>query len=328
MIPKNIAAVAGIVCILLASIACDEPTKQAQKILMDQGVILLQPARDYVKPGGLVVLPSHGRPSYLDPYDDMGSQPGNYVDFKAIVMGQTKNQVTGLGVALSAIGKLLPMPVALTYSGQQQITLSQITSGGQRLLTPMVSALIKRNATAGALHGQIAQNNRVFVVQEVYTAKALSLTTADKTELQVSYSSAGSLRECTLPSANASTGSGNAPEQKASTSADATTNQNKGAPVGTTPAKGNAITSTPNPASLGVAVGFCRAGSATLTLHSENSFPFAVRLNEIVSTPGGLDIKYGSFKFPGTLGDSDVERATAVISNTNSVLNELTHAQH
>jgi hypothetical protein len=77
--------VAAVVIVVFAGIilvSCDDPEQAAMKVFTDQGLVLLRPARDYVKVGGIVVLPKNGQPEYLDPYNDVSSNPKNYVDFK------------------------------------------------------------------------------------------------------------------------------------------------------------------------------------------------------------------------------------------------------
>jgi hypothetical protein len=61
-----------------------------------------------------------------------------------------------------------------------------------------------------------------------------------------------------------------------------------------------------------------------MTLKSDKPIPFAVRLNEVVLNAGGdLEIKYGTFKFPSSLGESDVEKQTAFLDSTNMPLTGL-----
>ncbi len=61
----------------------------------------------------------------------------------------------------------------------------------------------------------------------------------------------------------------------------------------------------------------------------ETAIPIAVRLNEIESTAGGLRVKTGIFHFPPTtLGNADVEQATAFIDQSDPVLAGLVHGHH
>jgi hypothetical protein len=354
---------AASLCILL--VGCDDPLKETQKIFGAQGLVLLAPARDYIKPGGLVVLPSNGGPVYLDPFDpDIAGQNGNYVEFKSIIAAQAKNQVTGLDVALSAISTVIPLPAKLSFQKGQQVKLAQIDTAGQRILTGTVLQLLKRKATGDALRGQLAQKNRAFVVQEIYTARSISMSSASNAALDVSYGGAGKVPDCTLPSTDgkgktdpatkdATKGATDATKGATdATKADATkgaTDATKAATdkTGKTPATtaktdaktdtGTAKDATAKDAKdtaksvadaagsgLSASLGFCHAGTATLTLQSDSLIPIAVRLNEIVQVPGGLDVKYGQFKFPNSLGASDVEKFTA----TNVTLPRLTHGKH
>ena len=76
--------------------------------------------------------PKKGQPEYLDPYNDVSSDPKNYVDFKAIILDQTKNETTGLEAALSGVTSLMPLSAKLAYKGGQTVKLSQIHTGGRR----------------------------------------------------------------------------------------------------------------------------------------------------------------------------------------------------
>ena len=57
----------------------------------------------------------------------------------------------------------------------------------------------------------------------------------------------------------------------------------------------------------------CMSGDYSLTFTSPAYIPFAVRLVEVQLSAGVPTIKYGTFKFPSSLGSSDTERMTAVL---------------
>src|SRR5579862_5598831 len=128
--------------------ACD-PQQQAMKIFTDQGLVLLQPARSYIQPKGIVILPKKGRPKYYDPLDtDLKTDDGTEIsNFSAIVAQQTKNQSSALDIALGLLGKLIKIPAGLKYDGSQTVTLDQIDAGGSRLATTKMLALLKEANT-------------------------------------------------------------------------------------------------------------------------------------------------------------------------------------
>ena len=315
----------------IAVVSCDDPQQAAMKIFTSQGLVLLEPARDYIKPGGLVVLPSKGRPDYLDPLDDLGTDAGTQVNFKSIIEGQKQDTSTALDVALGLIGKLIKVPAGLKYDGGQTVELDQISSGGERLLSPKVLALLQKPATSGFLKSQLGARNRTFIVQEIYTATSLSLKTTSNKALDVTYGTGGNLPDCS--SASPSSSDGKSSSQKPSSGGTAT-----GSPTtGTNNASSNDQPSTKNGNSStggsgnksgkttgnsqGISVGACKNTQYELTLKSDAAIPFAVRLNEVVVDKGGdLQIKYGSFKFPSDLGSSEVEKQTALIDQNNSPL--------
>src|SRR5580692_2845246 len=105
--------------------ACD-PQQQAMKIFTDQGLVLLQPARSYIKPQGIVILPKKGKPKYYDPLDDIGTDDGTELSFTAILLQETKNQSSALDISLGLLGKLIKIPAGLKYNGSQTVTLDQI----------------------------------------------------------------------------------------------------------------------------------------------------------------------------------------------------------
>lgn len=291
---------------MVFTVGCKDPITEAQALFDKQGLVLLQPARDYIKPGGLVVLPPHGKPSYLDPYDKIDSQSGTLADFKAIVESQSSSNAVGFGAAVSGIGSI--MPISFGFDKKRLVNLKQIDSGGSRMTSPMVSSLIKMDATKGVLTSQINQNanNRVFVVQEVYTAKSLTFTSQDQLDLQASYGAKNSpVKDCKLLSSGTGTGT----EITKTGTGTETTKTGTGTGTGT---------------GLGASLNVCRAATNSLALVSDAPIPFAVRLNEIVLTGSGLDIKYAGFKFPKSLGDSNDEKATIVVDP----LKDLIHVKH
>lgn len=330
--------------VVVTLISCD-PEKDALAVFTHQGLVLLRPARDYIKVAGIVVLPAHGSPEYLDPVDDVSSDPTNYVDFKAVILGQTKTQSTAFEAALSGLTSLMPLSAKLKYKGGQTVQLSQIDTGGRRIPTTTVSSLLKEK-TGDQLRSLLKPPNkyRVFVVQEVYSGKSITLKTASDQSLDVSYGDGSSLPDC-----SSSTGSGSSADKSGSAGSPSQTSSGNGATPSNTAKKGTpsasaktvsgtqtssgggatpsntgknaapagakAVPGTGSSSGPSVSLGTCRNGNFALTLQTQDSIPFAVRLNEIVLSDGVLNVKFGDFKFPpNSLGSGEeVEKATAVL---------------
>lgn len=345
--------------VLLTGQTCRDPQTEAMKIFTDQGLVLLEPARDYVKPGGLVVLSKNGHPDYIDPLDDLGTESGTEVNFKAYIEGQTKNRSTGLDFALALIGKIIKVPAGLKYSDGQVVQLGQVECGGQRLASTSVLSLLRKKATADFLKAQLVAHNRTFVVQEIYTAKSLSLKTSSNAAIDVSYGSTGSLPACSVtgsagtttgttdattttgPKSTSKTGTGGGKTESAgkegptaaTTSKQATGTAGSAVTAGatgttrtggTTATTGTAGTAAPG-GGQGISLGACRNSEFELTLNTTaDAIPFAVRLNEVVLNLGGdLEIKYGQFRLPSSLGSSDLEKQTAFVDQENTPLRDL-----
>jgi hypothetical protein len=317
---KAFSMVFVICAVAVVLLSCD-PEKDALGIFTHQGLVVLRPARDYIKVGGIVVLPKHGGPEYLDPYNDVSSDPTTYVDFKAVILGQTKNQATGLETALSGLTSVMPLSAKLGYKSGQTVQLSQIDTGGRRILTRTVNSLLKEKATGDELRSLLNEPGneyRAFVVQEVYTGKSITLKTDSNNSLDVSYGGGGSLPDCSSPkdsgSSTGKTGSaGRSPGKPTSTNdtkASSAAAKTLASPPSTKTTAGTGASSGPS-----VSLGACKSGDFALTLQSQDPIPFAVRLNEIILSNGVLSVKYGDFKFPPTsLGSGEeVEKATAVL---------------
>ncbi len=115
---------------------------------------------------------------------------------RAAIFAQKAAPSTGLNVALGMLGRIVSLPVGFTYSGARDVRLSQIESTGMRLPTGEVRALIRKKETADAIREQLAQGNRVFVVQEVYTGRSITLTSTTKTTIEATYGEQRSLPDC------------------------------------------------------------------------------------------------------------------------------------
>jgi hypothetical protein len=342
------------VCVLflaLGTSACLDPRKAILKLFTDQGLTLLQPARDYVAVGGLVVLAKQGRPAYLDSFDKLpaATDRNPVTNFKAILSGQNVDTKTGLDVAFSLAGSLVKLPLGLSAGKQQEVQLDQIDSSGDRLIPTAVATLVKQAATTAAIKQQLAvtKGNRVFMVQEVYRAKSLSVKSTIGANLQVTVGS-GTVRDCSTPAPDAAKKGEEADKKGAVAAPKGKDEPQKGQPKAADAAKnakdaddkgkgaadtvGKAVDKAADKAGddagakPGMAVGICRSGTATLTMKSDQLIPFAVRLVELKQqSDGTVAVQFTGFKLPGSLGGSDTEKITTVIDPANPVLTGLVH---
>jgi hypothetical protein len=312
----------GILCttaiLALLFTGCTLPS-DALKVFTDQGLIPLQPARDYVKVCGLVSLPPHGTAAYLDPADVLPTNPNTYINFSAVIEDEARGQTAAIDVALSAVAHIIPFAAQLQAKTNTQVHLGQINASGVRLNTNEVPTLIGKQSTNQRIRDELRNHNRVFIVQEVYTAKTLSVTAASGQTLDISYQGTGKLPDCgnTAPN-NGSDSPGNTPSDantKSSNAASAATGKSSASASATnTPTvRGNGITDMATPVLSGISVGACLNRTYQLSLNSNSAIPIAVRLNEVELDKGELRIKYSGFKFPHSLGGETVEKMTAVI---------------
>jgi len=177
---------------------CDDPQKEAARLFASQGLTVLEPARDYIALGGLFVVPKSGKASYLDPYDTLPGANGSATPFRAVVMQQSLNQSAGFGAAVGTLGGLVPIPAGLKFSDSKQVELAQIDANGTRYTSQMVAALIKKPSTGEAIQTQLLADpkNRIFIVQEIYTAKTLSLKSSNGTGLAAAVEGSATIPNC------------------------------------------------------------------------------------------------------------------------------------
>jgi hypothetical protein len=347
---------------VLAFCSCN-PQQEALKIFTAQGLTVLEPARDYVALGGIFVVPQHGAPAYLDPYDTLNGTDGTSTPFKSVIMQQSNGRSAGLKAAVGTLGGLVPIPAGLDFSATKQVQLAEIDASGSRYTSQMIAGLLKKPATSAAITAQLSGGNRIFVIQEIYTSKSLSVKSSSNDALGASVYGGTSIPKCSDGSqGGASTGGASAP--KGSTTAGSSTST----PTGTTPpAQGASSSSTqsasPSPrtstgtvkppasgaagtsagttassttgssgsgvGNVGISIGACWASSSTLSFQSATLIPFAVRLNEVIPGPGGLlQVKVTGFKLPNqALGSNDVQ-ATAFVDPNNPVIQNFGRQTH
>jgi len=303
---------AAMICLIVIVIGCDSIDKAAKKIMADQGLTLLQPARDYIALGGIVSLPNGSRPIYEDPYDLLPNDNGTYSSFNAIVSQNTKNQSIGIDAAIGSLGSYVALPVSISglVNHSSSVKLSQIDTGGTRYTTQKVAALLTRQATSDAIKADL-QAGRVFVIQEVYTATSFSITSANATSVAAAAGGSAPSPQCSTSSGTP--GSGN--------SGAAGSGGNSGAAAGNSGAAGsggNSGTAAGNSGagSAPMSLGFCWGGNSSLSFTTDRPIPFAVRLNEVQLGPGGvLQIKKTNFKLPlNTLGADNASNTATVPS--------------
>lgn len=330
--------ISGVCTLLLTS--CD-PQKDCLKLFTQQGLTVLKPARDYIALGGIFVIPQHGMPAYLDPYDSLPPTTGGPNPFHSVVMQQSSSNSVGLAAAVGTLGGLVPIPAGLKFSSSKQVQLDQIDASGTRYTSQMVSALIRMSATNQAITEQLTGGNRVFVIQELYTGKSLSVKSSSSDGLAAAVEGAASIPDCSSgktsnTAANTSDNNSTNPGSSSpATNPTSSTSSGKPASKALTPTSGTTTggaqsgaskqnsSSTP---SVGISVGACWTNAATLSFKSDSPIPFAVRLNEVVVGPGNvLQVKITNFKLPNTaLGAEDVA-ATALINPDDPVMGEITH---
>lgn len=326
---------------------CD-PQAAALKIFTQQGLTVLEPARDYIKLGGLFVIPKSGTPTYLDPFDSLAPTDGAASTFNATLLQQSTDNSSALDAAVGTLGSLVAIPAGLKFSHNTQVQLGQIDSSGTRFTSQQVAAMIKMPATREAIHGQLDQGNgnRLFIVQEIYMGKSLSVKSSSNTGLAAAVEGAASIPTCSSPSAsgakggtgaNGSTGSSGTTGAKAGTGTSGSTGNNNAKASGSTGSTGGTGNNAKAPgangaSSVGISVGACWSNTTTLSFKSDKDIPFAVRLNEVAvlakGPTGPLQIKVTGFKLPNThLGPADVS-ATALPSADNPILTALNHQLH
>src|ERR1700741_4366222 len=113
---------------VLVAQGCDA-TSAAMKVFRDQGLVVLKPARTYVRPGGLVSLKGHTA-RYRDAADPVPTDEKLATPFSATIMSETLNKATGFGAALSAIGSIVTAPLNLKFNASSRVSLAQIDASG------------------------------------------------------------------------------------------------------------------------------------------------------------------------------------------------------
>jgi len=336
--------------ILIAALClsgCLSPDQAILKIFTEQGLSLLEPARSYIALGGIFAVPKRGTSTYFDPYDTVPPDPGTSSNFNAIIAQQSANQSTGISAAISGLAKVIALPVGLSFDKTKTVKLAQIDSGGTRYSSQKIDALLAMPNTAKKLNSLLAANDgtRVYLVQELYTAKSISISTTDDTSLSASLGAAGKVATCSNGSTSGSNGSSSdgtktnqqggsgagqkAPPTNSSGAAKpASPAQNSGSQAKKQSSSGSSPTGSGG-SSEGASFSVCHDVDSSLSFTSTSDIPFAVRLNEIYIAPGKtLSVRVTDFKLPNTaLGTTDTKASTWIDPN-NPVVKNFRHGKH
>jgi hypothetical protein len=334
---RRLSASACAITVLLVSNvsarACN-PQSAALDMFYKQGLNLLRPARDYVKPGGMVFVTPDGVAEYEDPKDDVAPEPGNLIDFRAAILEETADSTAGFGLALGLAKAVVPLSLGAGLNSERHVSLGGIETTGKRLQSTALDTLLRQPNTLRAALDELPIN-RVFIVQEIYQATSVDLSASDKKSFSVTLNDGSAVAQCSskeAPKAEAAKPASNAPGQKQKEnekkSGDAPTQPSgkenkpedavkKGAETpsdtSTTPAAGV-------PKTTGAAA-FCMDGSYTLKLRATQPIPFAVRLAEVTKDGKSAVKRLRGRTVKITLGDRDEEIAADTL--TFSTVSEL-----
>jgi hypothetical protein len=326
-----VSAIALLLAILTIGLASCDAEKDALKLFSDQGLNLLRPARDYIRPGGMVFLVKGAPPEYDDPKDPVTPETGNLTDFKAVILAETKNKTGAFSAALSLAKSIIPTPLSFGAGAEssRDVKLKQIETTGQRLKTDPLDDLIKKPKTSQAAVSAIQGGKRVFIVQEIYKATSLDLQATDTKAMNIKFNDGSAPVNCkpstqpaqkdssgTPPSKQDNSGSGNAGKDTGSQGSGAATSKKpEGASGAASKSKvapqtgsaksgaGTADNSSQSGAStVSGAVGVCVAEDFSLQFQTKDPIPFAVRLAELELAQGVLQRRIGAKTFVATLG--------------------------
>ncbi len=290
---------ASIACLLLLAVSsCTSGEIQlaAEKIFNRYGLTMLEPARDYIAPGGIVIGPqdfSAGSAQYFDPPSSVPLQKGNFVQFKAIFAELASQGSTKLSIAVSLLKKIIFLPVGLRVGTDSDVKVSQIDSSGMRMRTDAVAGYLQNSDVAKTINGALMNaTTHAFIVIEVCKAKGMDIESTTSADFDVTLGQGAKVSDCSSSTKSASGGNSQA------AAADATQNQQ-------------------DQGGSGVAAAVCRSSKGSLKFSTDSEIPFLVRLAEIEKDSGGmLGIKTSSFKFPKGLGASEGESFTAQSTGT------------
>ena len=312
--------VAGVVLLT----GCNDPQEKLLEVFTKQGLTLLQPARDYIKIGGIVLLPKDSSSlAYEDPYDTLMPASGTSTNFQAVIQNQQDKSTSAVQVAV-ALSQIVSLPIGFSFeNGQQTVTLKQVNASGDRYTSPMVSALLKKPDTAAEIKSRLKEGDRVFVIQEVYTANSLSVSATSGMSLAANVGGSPVTNKCGNGQQDGGQqgageqGAGKQDAGNTSTGKQDAGNTSTGKQDAGNTSAGKQDAGNQSAVNQGVSVGICRSTSAELSFTSQTAIPFAVRLNEVEVGPGEfLRVKYTGFRLPNlALGNESDVAATILIDN-------------
>jgi hypothetical protein len=256
-------------------LGCD-PQKEAIKFLLSQGLIPLQPARDYVVPGGMLIQSDMDRVVYMDPLAEGIAATPSLIKIDTSGLPD-HHQATTLDLALGLIAQEIKIPPGLHISGAQEVNLANLDISGSRLTAQEVSNYVKREEVDKFVRRQLL-HSRVFIVQEVYLFNGLVLTSATGGPLEVSNSSRGGVPSCKVQNGTDISPQEAAPPEVATEHAGARS-------VAADEAGTKLERSSPESRGYGgtdvVSVSICRSSASELAVVSDRPVAFAVRPCEV-----------------------------------------------
>jgi len=327
----------GVLAITVISFAqggCDARAV-AMKLLASKGLNLLNPARDYIQPGGLFFVAKGGVPQYDDPADPVSPEPGNLINFQSDIMQETKTKTSKLSAALSFAASIIPNSISASLENDNDVSLKEITTTGVRLNTNALDRLIAQPNTKQSAYDALDPkgNVRVFVVQEVYKAKSLDLSASTTKALSLKYGNGDVVADCSTANNGGKANDSSTKKQSGTTSktSDATTKKNdttSKAPAkasdSTSKGGGNTSATPDGTAKLQAGLAACIADKYTLKMNAADPIPFAVRLAELERY--GTSVRRSRKGKPvyTTLGGK-TEIGNGMISDTTPVLGDIVH---
>jgi hypothetical protein len=271
----------GAACVLLMVplfLSCD-PEKRAKDLLADAGLTLLQPAREYIRPGGLVSESEKREFVYFDPPNGVESMRESDV---AVKFEYDHDKTAPLDLALGLIAQMVRIPAGLQIDGAQPVKLKDIDVKAVRVSLEGLSESWKANSN---LSEQGGPHTHLYVISEVYLVKSITLSSATGEPLRISPTLAKALANCAFAGSGTNGTPANSPENNSGNNEASTT---RGQPK--------------DASSLSI----CRPSDAELTLYADAPIPFAVRLSKVHRRQDGvLEIRFGSNeRLPSALSES------------------------
>jgi hypothetical protein len=177
----------------LAAQGCN-PEAAAMKIIREQGLVVLKPARSYIRVGGIVSVKQNA-PRYRDPLDPVPTDNNPDSNVRQIVMAQSAKSSTNVGLALKGLGSIIPIPVGLNVGADRQVSLAQTNTSGVRIPSAALDAQILKPNTAAKIRELLNGGSKVYLVEEVHSGTSIDLAASNKTALIVSLGGAA-LEQC------------------------------------------------------------------------------------------------------------------------------------